>query len=161
MSNVVVGIGGMAIAKPGEILVTYALGSCVGICLYDDTTKIAGMAHILLPNSQGFDAEGEKAYKFADIAILKLIELMIKSGARKSNIKAKIAGGAQMFASMNSTLLMDIGKRNVEATKSILAANKIPVIKEDTGKNYGRTQYLDPENGIMTIKSANKGIWEF
>lgn len=161
MSNIVVGIGGLAVATSGETLVTYALGSCVGICLYDESTKIAGMSHVLLPKSQGFDANGEKAYKFADIAIPALIDLMIKKGARKGNIKAKIAGGAQMFASLNTAMLMDIGNRNVEATKSILAGNGIRILKEDTGKNYGRTQYFDSNTGIMKIKSANKGEWDF
>ena len=80
-------------------------------------------------------------------------------GARTIRMKAKIAGGAQMFAGGSNSNLANIGQRNVIAVKNELARLRIPIIAEDTGKNYGRTLYLDANDGSMRIKSVNRGEW--
>ncbi len=158
---IVVGISDLNVAKNGDVLVTYALGSCVGICLYDRVTKIAGLSHIMLPSSKDFKAAGTQLYKFADTAVELLILKMEEAGAKRMFLKAKIAGGAQMFAGVNNSALACIGERNTEAVKAELTRFHIPIIAEDTGKNYGRTQYLYSEDGKMVIKSANRGEWEY
>lgn len=158
MSKVItVGISDLNVATNGDELITYALGSCVGICLYDPTTKVAGLSHILLPQSTGFAQDGKQRYKFADLAIPTLIEKMEKHGVRRVRIKAKIAGGAQMFAPINNSNLANIGQRNVDAVKTVLRSLKIPIIAEDTGKNYGRTQTLSSADGSMKIKAITRG----
>ena len=159
--TITVGISDLNVAKQGDILVTHALGSCVGICLYDSFSKIAGLSHIMLPSSAGFNPVGKQNYKFADTAIPELLKKMQEFGANKIYIKAKIAGGAQMFAGVNNSSLANIGERNVSAVKAELARQRIPILAEDTGKNYGRTQFFDSATGIMTIKSVNRGEWVY
>lgn len=160
MSNTVtVGIADLNVVKSPDILVTYALGSCVGICLYDNVTKIAGLSHILLPNSRDMMAGRTQEMKFADTAIPALVRKMEMMGARQVCLRAKIAGGAQMFAGVNNSSLANIGQRNVMAVKMALSSLRIPILAEDTGKDYGRTLYFSGADGSMRIKSVNKGEW--
>lgn len=158
-NTVTVGISDLNVVKPPDVLVTYALGSCVGICLYDPLTHIAGLSHIMLPSSKLATNMTGGEMKFADTAIPMLIKKMEKMGASQARIKAKIAGGAQMFASISNSSIANIGQRNVVAVKATLSQLRIPILAEDTGKNYGRTLYFDGETGMMKIKSVNRGEW--
>ena len=79
------------------------------------------------------------------------------AGASPTRLQAKIAGGAQMFAARGNNSLANIGERNVKAVKAELARLRIPIIAEDTGKNYGRTLFFSASDGIMKIKSVNRG----
>lgn len=159
MSNTIkVGISDQNIARSPDILVTFALGSCVGICLYDARIKLGGLSHILLPSSSA-QAPLTTPYRFADSAIPLLLRRMEGMGAKRSFIKAKIAGGAQMFASTGNAALSNIGERNVQAVRAALHSLGIPIIAEDTGKNFGRTLYFHTEDGTMRIQSATKGEW--
>lgn len=157
--TVTVGIADLNAVKSPDVLVTYALGSCVGICLYDATAGVAGLSHIMLPSSTLMTNLEHQPKKFADTAIVQLIKQMEALGAKKIMMKAKIAGGAQMFALTSNTSIANIGKRNTEAVKKVLTDLKIPIIAEDTGKDYGRTLYLDAKDGSMRIKSVNRGEW--
>ena len=159
--TIVVGISDLNIAQKGDLLVTYALGSCVGICLYDPVTKTAGLSHIMLPTIADFSSSNTVREKFADTAIEILLQKMLNMGAQKLRIRAKIAGGAQMFSNMNNMSLAGIGERNVIAVKQELLRLRIPVVAEDTGKDYGRTVFFDADEGIMKVKSVNKGEWSF
>lgn len=159
--TITVGISDLNVARNGDILVTYALGSCVGICLYDTVRKVAGLSHIMLPNSAGFNHAGEQAMKFADLAIVRLIEQMEHLGAKRICMKAKLAGGAQMFAGVTNSSLANIGERNVIAVRNELHRLGIPILVEDTGKNYGRTLYFNSADGSMLIKSVNRGQWTY
>lgn len=161
MNEIKVGIADLNVAAKGEVIVTYALGSCVGICIYDGVHKVAGLSHIMLPDSTSFTPKGDQVYKFADLAIPLLIQRMERMGAKRVCMKAKIAGGAQMFTSVNNSALSNIGERNVIAVKRMLQQVKIPIIAEDTGKNFGRTQYFDSSDGTMTIKAVNHPIKKY
>ena len=155
MGMITVGIADLNIAKEPDVLVTYALGSCVGICLYDPEKKIAGLAHIMLPLSREAENGGvDNRRRYADTGIMELIQTMSLAGASTSRLVAKIAGGAQMFSTNSS--VFNIGDRNVAAVKKILAAYKIKILAEETGSNYGRTVYFHPENGIMEVRAATK-----
>lgn len=158
---ITVGISDLNIARNGDVLVTYALGSCVGICLYDSIWKVAGLAHIMLPESTGFNPTGAQIYKFANLAIPALIEKMERVGAKRICVKAKIAGGAQMFAVNNESSLSNIGQRNVIAVRAALQRLNIPILVEDVGKDYGRTQFLSSADGSMRIRSVNRGEWTY
>lgn len=162
MSKVlVVGISDYKHSRHPDVLVTYALGSCVGICLYDIRTRIGGLSHIMLPESQLF-AQGEfNRMKFADTAIVDLIKEMKAKGANPGKLTAKIAGGAQMFAVQKSTTLGAIGERNIKSVKQMLQSLRIPIIAEDTGENYGRTVYFHLESGRMKVQSLNRRVKEF
>jgi chemotaxis protein CheD len=142
--------------SPG-ILTTLGLGSCVGICLYDTSTRISGMVHIMLPSSVQIKNNSNQA-KFADTGIVKLLEDMIKMGAKRNRIVSKIAGGAQMFNFNDTSDMMRIGARNVTATKETLKQLNIPIMAEDTGGNYGRTIELYSETGMLLIKTIGYGI---
>ena len=159
MSNTVsVGIADLKIVKSPDRLVTFALGSCVGICLFDPNVKVAGMSHILLPSSVQMPGNNTPM-KFADSAIPLLVKRMEIFGVRQSLMKAKIAGGAQMFASRSNSDIANIGARNVEAVKATLAALRIPILVEETGKDYGRTLYFSPDDFKILIKSPKRADW--
>lgn len=151
-----VGMADMNIAYCPEVLTTLGLGSCVGICLYDTSTKISGLVHIMLPSSAQIKNNSNPA-KFADTGIVKLMEKMIEAGAKRSKLVSKIAGGSQMFNFNDSSDIMRIGARNVTATKETLKSLNIPLIAEDTGGNYGRTIELYSETGILLIKTIGYG----
>lgn len=156
MSNVTIGTSDLNACALPDVLVTYALGSCVGICLYDAQQRIAGMAHIMLPMSKEVAGAQANRMKFADTAIPDLLARMERMGAVRRRITAKIAGGAQMFAAQSERF--NIGERNVAAVKMVLAELKIPIIAQDTGLNYGRTVFFYSENGAMEVKAAAKGV---
>lgn len=157
---VTVGISDLNVVKGTDTLVTYALGSCIGICLYDAINHVAGLSHIMLPNSS-LTVAGSNEMKFADTAVPLLLKKMVLQGAKAPYIKAKIAGGAQMFVVDKNSSVSNIGERNTAAVKEALQKLRIPIIAEDTGKNYGRTLFFSAENGIMRIKSAMHGESNF
>lgn len=156
MSNlIIVGISDYKTAKKPDRLITYALGSCVGTCLYDGLTGFAGLSHILLPDST-ISKTDANIMKYADTAIEALVREIERHGIRRTMLKAKIAGGANMFVTQSKG--MNIGERNIIAVKQELQRLGIPILAEDTGKNYGRTVEFDPQTGAMTIKSVLHGI---
>jgi len=154
---IVVGMADLNVAKVPGALTTMGLGSCVGIALYDPTVKVAGLAHIMLPDSKAIHNNSNVA-KFADTALIKLIADMERLGAKKRNMKAKIAGGAQMFAFNATNESLRVGDRNVEATKRALLQSGIPLIAEETGASFGRTVELYAEDGRFVIKAIGQGI---
>lgn len=156
--NITIGIGDLKVCKAPDVLVTYALGSCVGVCLHDAAVGVAGLSHIMLPESSGISAQSTPM-RFADTALPMLIRQMESMGASKVRMKAKIAGGATMFATASDKF--NIGDRNIAAVKKFLMANHIPIIAEDIGLDYGRTQLFYPETGIMEIRAAAKGNKQF
>lgn len=156
MEIIKVGMADLNVIKAPGILTTLGLGSCVGIALYDKYNKIAGLAHIMLPSSKEIKNNENKA-KFADTGIELLIEMMVKEGAKKENLTAKVTGGSQMFSFNNNNSVLKIGERNVTATKEKLKDLNIRIISEDTGGNYGRTIELNAEDGSLLIKTIGHG----
>lgn len=155
-----VGMADLNIARDGQIIRTTGLGSCVGLTLFDERAKIAGMAHIMLPDSSIANGNSFNLAKFADTAIPELIYRMKKAGAEQRRFTAKMAGGAQMFMFSAQTDMMRIGPRNVETSKEILKKLGIPLISEDTGANYGRTIDFNSATGILHISSVKQGVKE-
>lgn len=143
------------ICKAPDAITTLGLGSCVGIVLYDSYAKIAGMVHIMLPDSTQIRSNSNLA-KFADTGIDALIERMEQEGSSKRRLVAKIAGGAQMFAFSGENTMLAVGKRNVEATKEKLNSLGIDIVAEDTGDSYGRTIEFYPEKGELLIKAVGR-----
>lgn len=151
---VTVGIADLNVVRNSDTVCTYALGSCVGICLYDKELKIAGLAHIMLPWSKDASIPNDNMRRYADTGITELIQKMLANGARKPKLTAKIAGGAQMFAT--NSAVFNIGDRNVDAVKKVLATYNIPIIAEETGSNFGRTVFFHADTGIMEIRAATR-----
>jgi chemotaxis protein CheD len=150
---------GMADLKAGRhpcMITTLGLGSCVGISLYDRTTKVSGMAHVMLPSSKQA-RDNSNIAKFADTGIIELVNQMLKLGAKRSSLVAKLAGGAQMFAFNDVSDVMRIGDRNVEASRDMLGLLKIPILAEDVRLNYGRTIELYSADGSVLVKTIGHG----
>ncbi|MBW8002027.1 MAG: chemotaxis protein CheD [Planctomycetes bacterium] len=134
-----------------DILTTYSLGSCIGVCLYDASTHIAGMLHYQLPDSK-MDAEcaKQKPFMFADTGLKIVVDKMVDMGANKKRLKIKIAGGASMDSGPKG---FDIGKRNHLALRKIMWKNGMFIDAEDVGGATPRNMYMNVENGTVTVRS--------
>lgn len=159
MIKISVIISDFKVVKNPCILETQSLGSCLGIILYDPSTKIAGLSHIMLPDSKNANV-GNRPGKYADSAINEMLKQMLRLGADKSAIIAKIVGGACMFSGSTISEFMNIGARNVNATKKVLKELKIPLVSEDSGGKHGRTIEFHTDTGKVIIKSAMHPIIE-
>jgi chemotaxis protein CheD len=150
-----VGMADLKACNAPDNLTTIGLGSCIGIAIYDPVTKISGLAHIMLPDSTQIRNNSNIA-KFADTGIQKLYDDMIKMGANKSRLVAKIAGGATMFAGGGAAPTINVGQRNAEASRAKLKELGISLVAEDCGLNFGRTVEIYSENGDFLIKAVGK-----
>jgi chemotaxis protein CheD len=153
-----VDIAMMKIARAPEQLYSLGLGSCIGVAIYDPVTKIGGLIHILLPSSQGFDSGKHVRTKFADSGITDLVEALVKAGASRPRLKAKMAGGASMFTIKSTSDVHEVGKRNIQSSKDTLRQLGIELVAQDTGGNKGRTIYFDIDTGQLTIKTVDRAI---
>ena len=144
----------MKMTQTGNELITYALGSCCGICLYDPNVKLAALIHIMLPLNM--EAGRKNTMKYADTAIRETLRQMVAKGARRAIISAKVAGGAKMFAVAANSSLGNIGQRNIESVHRTLKAENIRLIAEDVGGSVARTLSFNPNTGVATIKSYGK-----
>ncbi len=150
-----VGMADMNLCLPPDAITTLGLGSCVGAVIYDPIKKISGMVHVMLPDSKAIK-NNDNIAKFADTGITELVQRMVRIGATRTALVAKIAGGAQMFAFNTNSEMLQVGSRNVKAVKDMLSAMRIRLIAEDTGLNYGRTIEFYPETGDLLIKAVGK-----
>ena len=148
-----VGIADMEIARQEGELITYALGSCIGVAFYDPMIKLGALLHIMLPEKNMSESN---VYKFADSGIKETLRKLYAFGAMKGRLVIKIAGGAKMFEMKGPGGLGNIGERNAQNVKRVLAAEGLRVAKEDTGANYARTMSLDVSTGQVYIRSAGK-----
>ncbi len=158
METVHVKIADLAVKKGDGLLVTYGLGSCVGVALYDPRCNVGGLAHVLLNDSTKFikpNATSVNLAKFADTAVPYLIERMLVLGARKLNLTATIAGGASLFNFKADT--GNVGDKNIEAVKAALQQERISIAHEEVGGSCGRTMRLFVNSGEVTITTAGKG----
>ena len=150
-----VGMADLNVCVSPYRITTLGLGSCVGIAVRDPVTKIGGLAHIMLPDSTTI-RNNSNIPKFADTGIEELVRQVTRKGANRSRLVAKIAGGAQMFGFNSNSEMVRVGERNVQATKKKLAQMRIPILAEDTGKNFGRTVIFYPETGDFVIRAVGK-----
>lgn len=157
MENMIkVGMADLKVCKSPDALTTLGLGSCIGACIYDPATKVAGMVHFMLPDSTRIK-NNQNIAKFGDTGIAETIRLMEELGAKKSRMVAKIAGGAKMFATSAASLPnMNVGENNIEAARKAFKEFGISIIAEDVGLNYGRTIEFFAEDGKLKIKSVGK-----
>lgn len=139
-------------SKPGTVLAAPSLGSCIGLGLYDPVSKIAGMVHIVLPDSTKVLKPNELPGKYADTAVPEVLKKMISMGADKNKLIIKIAGGAQMFTMQEGSNVLNIGFRNTVAVKTALNKEGLDIKKTDTGGNKGRTFKLDVQTGLFSVK---------
>jgi chemotaxis protein CheD len=154
--EVLVRVADLQVARDPDVLVTVGLGSCVAILLYDGTAKVGGLAHVLLP-SPGLSRQDTNPAKFPQTAVPRLIELMAEAGASPRRITARLAGGASMFATLAAPGTIQMGERNVVASRQALNAQGIPLVAQAVGGDYGRTVRLLVESGTVHISSIAHG----
>jgi chemotaxis protein CheD len=140
-----------ASAGSADVLVSLGLGSCIGLALVDRRTGVAGLAHVVLPASEGHSA-GQNPLKFADHAVPELINRVVKLGGRKVKLEAVLVGGASMFAVSSGAL--EVGQRNEAAVRAQLKTHRIPVIAHETGGNRGRTIRVYLADMRITVREA-------
>lgn len=136
--------------EQGDVLVTYSLGSCIGVCAYDKGSNVGGMIHYQLPDSK-IDPERAKRdpYMFADTGLELLIKQLERMGVNKKRLQVKIAGGANMATGPKG---FDIGKRNYLAVRKLLWRYGIFIDAEDVGGSSPRNLYLDLGTGSVTVR---------
>ena len=147
--KITIGIADMKMAQHNGMLITYALGSCIGICLYDPKVKLGAMIHIMLPLNM--EAGRKNTMKYADTGIRETLKMMEAKGASRARITAKIAGGAKMFE-ISGGSLGNIGQRNIESVRMNLKREGIKLLKEDVGGNVARTLLFDVSNGMGCVR---------
>lgn len=147
-------VAGVAVACGDEVLSAVGLGSCVAVMLHDPVRGVAGMAHVLLPDTTLTRDTGRPG-KCANSAIPHLVELMQAAGAGRALV-ARIAGGAAMFAAL-APGGVNMGERNAEAVRNALATAGIPVVGEDVGGEHGRSVYFHVATGVVEVISLRLG----
>ncbi len=156
-SNITVDISDMKISKnPEDVIVTYSLGSCVGLTLYDPIACIGGMIHCMLPMSK-IDREKAKIkpYMFVDTGVASMLGEMYAMGAQRQNIIAKVAGAGSPLGREET---FRIGQRNYTILRKFLWKNNILIEKEDVGGSKARTLYLYLKDGRTTVKSEGTEV---
>lgn len=157
MPAVVVDIADLAVsADPDVTLITYSLGSCIGLSVYDPVARVGGLLHYMLPESQ---LSPEKARSnpamFCDTGVPRLFRAAYELGAVKSRLVVKVAGGSQLLDD-NGTF--NIGKRNYLALRKIFWKNGVMIQSEDVGGSSSRTVRLEIATGTVTLKTRNQEV---
>ena len=149
--RLVVGVSDMKVSnQPQNKIVTYSLGSCIGLAVYDPAVNDGGILHYMLPESSLDTIKAQiNPYMFADTGIPALFEVMAQYSAEAQDMKVVVAGGAQV---LNQRNIFNIGKRNQMALHKILDKNHVKVDFEDVGGNVNRTVTLDLKTGDVIIK---------
>ncbi|NLJ85127.1 MAG: chemotaxis protein CheD [Firmicutes bacterium] len=154
MADIFVNMGEIEVVRGEGVLITVGLGSCVGVAIFDQERSVGGLAHVFLAASRnGLGAT--QPGKFADTAIPALVDALIRVGARRSALEAKIAGGANLFPRLGESTL-NVGKQNVAAVREHLQLNAIPLRAEDVEGNKGRKMTLYTKTGIVVVQSIGE-----
>ncbi len=154
--KVIVGISDMVVSKnPQDTLITYSLGSCIGVVVYDPEAKVGGLLHYMLPDAS-IDKQKAvaKPYMFATTGIPKLFKEAYRLGASKNRLIVKVVGGSQV---MDSAGIFNIGKRNYLVLREMFWKNKVMIAKEDVGGTVNRTISIDLNTGVTTLKVSGRG----
>ena len=143
-------MGELAISDtPGDVLVSLGLGSCIGLAVVDKRAGVAGLAHIVLPAATG-TPKTESLNKFADHAVPALVDGMVERGASRVFMQASLIGGASMFAGAG----LEVGARNADAVRELVAGRRVPVVAEAVGGSKGRTVRVDVKSGAVSVREA-------
>jgi len=145
-------------AESGEVVVmTLGLGSCVACVMHDPVAGVGGLAHILLP-SQTLARDRSNPAKFPETAVPLLVRKLLSLGASADRLRAWLVGGAAMFSNLGAPGVAMMGERNVLATREALKEARIPLLGEDTGRDYGRSVYLFLPEGRLEVRSVLHGV---
>jgi len=157
LADVRVKVADYAVRRGNDIIATIGLGSCVAIALYDRESRTGGLAHILLP-SMAMSRETSNPAKFPETIVpIMLTEMRALGMASNARVLAKIAGGASMFGQLVNGTGINVGERNILATREALAKARVEIVGEDTGLDYGRSVYFHLTDGRVEVRSLKKG----
>jgi len=145
-----------AVGRDEQTLITIGLGSCVAIALYDSVARVGGLAHTLLPD-ETMARDRSNPAKFAASAVTLLLAEMTRLGADATRVRAKLVGGASMFANLLPAGGINIGDRNVTAARRALEQNGIRIVAEDVGSDHGRSVHFHLDDGRVEVRSLKKG----
>jgi chemotaxis protein CheD len=145
-----------AVGRDDQTLITIGLGSCVAIILYDHAARIGGLAHTLLPD-ESMARDRSNPAKFPASAVAMLLAEMTRLGADVRRVRAKLVGGASMFANLIPAGSIQIGDRNLAAARQALGARGVPITAEDVGSDHGRSVHFFLEDGRVEVRSLKKG----
>lgn len=153
LKNIIVGVSDMKVSnRLDEVLVTYSLGSCIGVAIYDPVVKVGGLLHYLLPDSTTDRAKAAKnPFMFADTGIPALFRETYKLGAKKQQMKVVVAGASHL---LDQQSFFNIGKRNHLALKKIFFRNNVIINSQAVGGNVNRTVRLEIGSGDIYIKTS-------
>jgi chemotaxis protein CheD len=149
--DIIVGIADMKLTKdPKATLVTHALGSCLGVCIWDPALKISGLLHYMLPDStKSPDKAQLKPYMFGNIGIPAMFKQAYALGSTKKGLVVKLVGAAQVMDDGN---LFNIGKKNYLLARKLLYKNGIMIKAEEVGGNTHRTVRINVDTGEIKVK---------
>lgn len=153
----VVRVADLGVGEADDTLVTVGLGSCVAIVLHDPEAQVGGLAHVLLPSPALARDDGKPA-RFPQSAVGRLLQLMTAKGAQPRRITARLAGGASMFAALAPAGTVQMGERNLVASREALASHRVPLVGEAVGGDYGRTVRLRVSDGLVEVSSVSHGV---
>lgn len=149
------GLGEWAVSKaPSEVLTCLGLGSCVAIAIHDASVPVAGMAHMVLPDSTAGRASSVSPAKFVDLAVPLLVGAMVEAGAHLSRMRISLVGGASMLDVPGRPNTMQIGERNIAAARAALKARGLTSREEHVGGTNGRTVRLNVTTGQVDVSTA-------
>ena len=154
---VTVRVADLGVGVAADTLVTVGLGSCVAIVLHDAEAKVGGLAHVLLPSPALARDDGKPA-RFPQSAVPSLLQLMAAKGAQAKRITARLAGGASMFAALAPPGTIQMGERNLVASRQALASHGVPLVGEAVGGDYGRTVRLRVADGSLEVSTVAHGV---
>lgn len=149
-----VGIAEFAVSDSEQNMKSYGLGSCLAVALWDPTSDIGALAHVMLPSGDQRDDSDRKPGKFADTAIRTMLRRIVEMGGDYTSVEAKVAGGSDMFQ-FDSFEEGGVGKRNIEAARGELEKLGVPLVAEDVGGERGRTVEFDSGEGTLSIKTPD------
>ncbi len=154
--KLIVGVSDMKVSNdPDATVITYSLGSCIGLVVYDPTVKAGGILHYMLPESSLDEDKAKKnPYMFADTGIPNLFKAVYKFGAKKQRMKVAVIGGAQV---LDQKGFFNIGKRNHTALRKMLFKNNVLIDYENVGGNVNRTVRLEVKTGDIYNKISGHG----
>ncbi len=150
----VIGLGRYGIQSTGT-LASLGLGSCVAVLLHDPTTSVGGLAHVVLP-AVALSRDRSNPTRFAETAVPFLIAEMVKAGATRGRLTARLVGGASMFTALTPAGTVQIGQRNVSACRQALDLEKVPLVAEAVGGEIGRSVWFAVASGAVTVRSVGR-----
>ena len=154
--KIIVGMADMQVSKePEAMLISFALGSCIGVTLYDPLVRVGGLLHFMLPDSQiDLQKSQKNPWMFADTGIPLFFRELYKLGAEKKRIRVKVVGGSQV---LDDSSYFNIGKRNYLALRKIFWTNNVLIHAEDIGGSVNRTIRLEIGSGKVWVKTSGDG----